>query len=61
MSGNDTIPSINGSVYEKETPGLKLQESKQQKRATCFETMPQQELKSDVARFITHVQFGLIE
>ena len=26
------------------------------KRATCFATLPQNELKSDVARFITHVR-----
>ena len=34
---------------------LKLQLNGQQKRATCFVTLLQNELESDVARFTTHV------
>ena len=35
---------------------LKIQLNGQQKRATCFVTLLQNELESDVARFTTHVQ-----
>ena len=35
---------------------LKLQWSSQQKRATCFATLLQNELKSDVCAFFAHVQ-----
>ena len=34
--------------------------SGQQKRATCFATLPQNELKSDLARFSTHVHTCLV-
>ena len=34
----------------------KLRQNGQQKRATCFETLLQNELNSDVARFTTHIQ-----
>ena len=55
LAGKPVVASPNVGCFR--TLSFKgMVKRRQQKRATCFAALPQNELKRDVARFTTHVQ-----